>query len=99
MGFKYQIELMYELADIFVPQLSWAYFWGQNGGWSEATGGHWRSIASILCPKSNLTVWEYGNSFRYQILRSLKSEAALRSLRFFVAGSLHAIIVISIILR
>ena len=30
---------MYELADIFVPQLSWAYFWGQNGGWSEATGG------------------------------------------------------------
>ena len=32
-------------------------------------------------------------------MRSLKSEAALRSLRFFVAGILHAIIVISIILR
>ena len=42
---------------------------------------------------------EYGNSFRYHIFRSLKSEAALRLLRFFVAGSLHAMIVINIILR
>ena len=69
MGFEYQIELVYELVDIFVPQLSWAYFWGQKLGWSEATGGHWRSIAPILWPKSNL---EIHLNIIYWVLLSLR---------------------------
>ena len=76
--------------------------------------GYWRSL-EVNCTNFVAKV-KFGNSFRYNILSSLKSEVALRSLKaawgdvweffsrlivqiFCMACSLHAISLMSIILR